>query len=171
MVPVLVGHVVCVCRHDPTCRPPPGGIPASAVSALGHRTKHSSPHDVFTYEGPGVAGTTDGRRRPAGQTLILSSWRFAWLLPLTLLPQWLMNAFEFGPDMATGLVPPPHLLCYYAVFFGFGAFYFDARDDERRRSGGGGGGCCRAVHCAFRSACGYCEILHGVPWLKRCLCG
>ena len=31
---------------------------------------------------------------------------------------------EFGPATYTGLVPAPHVLLYYAIFFGFGAVYF-----------------------------------------------
>lgn len=38
----------------------------------------------------------------------------------------------FGPDTSAGLLPWPPILIYYTVFFGFGAFYFDARDDEGR---------------------------------------
>jgi peptidoglycan/LPS O-acetylase OafA/YrhL len=64
--------------------------------------------------------------------LIVSPLRFAWLLPLTLLPQ-LMMRFSgempgFGPDTSTGWLPFPHLLFYYAIFFFFGAFYHDAKD-------------------------------------------
>ena len=38
----------------------------------------------------------------------------------------------FGPDTATGILPPPHLLAYYAVFYLFGAYYFsfDSRHDS-----------------------------------------
>jgi peptidoglycan/LPS O-acetylase OafA/YrhL len=65
---------------------------------------------------------------------VLSAGRFAWLIPLTLAPQWFMGLAgpAFGPDTATGLIPPPHLLFYYLVFFGFGALYFDADDVQGR---------------------------------------
>ncbi len=55
-----------------------------------------------------------------------------WLVPLTLLPQLFMGISmpSFGPDTATGLVPPPHLLAYYAVFFFFGALYYEADDTQ-----------------------------------------
>ncbi len=68
--------------------------------------------------------------RPA----VLSSWRFLWLVPLTLLPQFFMglNGPSFGPDDSTGIIPLPHLLLYYGIFFGFGALYFDADDDKGR---------------------------------------
>jgi peptidoglycan/LPS O-acetylase OafA/YrhL len=39
---------------------------------------------------------------------------------------------SFGPDSSTGLLPMPHLLLYYGIFFGFGALYFDADDEEGR---------------------------------------
>ena len=38
----------------------------------------------------------------------------------------------FGPDESTGILPKPHLLLYYGIFFGFGALYFDADDEEGR---------------------------------------
>jgi peptidoglycan/LPS O-acetylase OafA/YrhL len=64
------------------------------------------------------------------QTWILSPRRYLWLIPVTLIPQALMgmNGYVFGPDTATGLLPPPHLLAYYGMFFFFGVLYFDADD-------------------------------------------
>lgn len=64
--------------------------------------------------------------------LILSPLRFCWLLPLTLLPQLLMGTAGpvFGPDTSVGLIPQPHLLWYYGLFFGFGVLYFDANDTD-----------------------------------------
>jgi hypothetical protein len=38
----------------------------------------------------------------------------------------------FGPDTSTGILPMPHVLSYYGIFFGFGALYYDADDDEGR---------------------------------------
>jgi peptidoglycan/LPS O-acetylase OafA/YrhL len=38
----------------------------------------------------------------------------------------------FGPDTSSGLLPMPAVLAYYAIFFGFGALYYDARDDDGR---------------------------------------
>jgi hypothetical protein len=51
--------------------------------------------------------------------------RFLWFLPLlTFFPQAMMGAV-FGPDIWLGpLVPPPHLLFYYGIFFWFGAAVF-----------------------------------------------
>jgi peptidoglycan/LPS O-acetylase OafA/YrhL len=52
---------------------------------------------------------------------------------LTLLPQAFMGLFTpgYGPDTAAGLLPQPHVLAYYAVFFGYGALLFLAGDEGR----------------------------------------
>lgn len=57
---------------------------------------------------------------------------YLWLVPLTMVPQWFMGVAGpfFGPDTSIGLLPMPHLLLYYGIFFGFGALYYDANDDE-----------------------------------------
>jgi hypothetical protein len=66
--------------------------------------------------------------------LVISPLRFLWLIPVTLLPQLLMGLFSpsFGPDTSVGLIPQPHVLFYYSIFFGFGILYFEARDEECR---------------------------------------
>ncbi len=68
--------------------------------------------------------------------LISSPARYLWLVPMTMVPQALMGllpgASEFGPDTAIGFIPAPHILLYYAVFFGFGALYFDCDDTDNR---------------------------------------
>jgi peptidoglycan/LPS O-acetylase OafA/YrhL len=66
--------------------------------------------------------------------LTVSPLMWLWVIPLTLIPQYFMGigAPFFGPDTSEGLVPMPHLLVYYGIFFGFGALYFDAADDEGR---------------------------------------
>jgi hypothetical protein len=66
--------------------------------------------------------------------LVISPIRFLWLIPLTLLPQFFMGLTgpSFGPDTSSGILPMPHLLVYYGIFFGFGALYFDADDEEGR---------------------------------------
>jgi peptidoglycan/LPS O-acetylase OafA/YrhL len=56
-----------------------------------------------------------------------SGRRALWCIPLTLFPQWLMGQ-QFGPDTATGLLPAPHLLAYYGLFFAFGAAAFSSGD-------------------------------------------
>lgn len=66
--------------------------------------------------------------------LVLSPARMCWLLPLTLLPQLLMGTLSpsFGPDTSVGVIPQPHLLFYYGIFFGFGVLYFVSDDSEGR---------------------------------------
>jgi peptidoglycan/LPS O-acetylase OafA/YrhL len=57
-------------------------------------------------------------------------------MPLTLIPEWFMGYpyRPFGPDTSVGLLPMPHVLVYYAVFFAFGAIYHDC-DDRNTRAG------------------------------------
>jgi len=57
-----------------------------------------------------------------------------WLIPLTMLPQTFMRGL--GPDTSLSLLPNPAVLGYYAVFFGYGAFYFDAHDKSMRLARG-----------------------------------
>lgn len=61
---------------------------------------------------------------------LLSGGRYLWLIPMTALPQWFMGFGngEFGPDTSMGIIPMPHVLTYYGVFFFFGALYFDSND-------------------------------------------
>jgi len=58
-----------------------------------------------------------------------------WIVPLTLLPQLLMGQ-TCGPDTATGLVPWPPTLAYYAIFFGFGAVCYGRPEVEQQWSAG-----------------------------------
>lgn len=59
-----------------------------------------------------------------------------WLVPLTLLTQSRMHMDGaipgFGPDTSAGLIPVPHVLLYYATFFGFGALMYGAREPDGR---------------------------------------
>jgi hypothetical protein len=66
--------------------------------------------------------------------LTLSPSRILWLFPLTMIPQLFMGTVipSFGPDTSIGLIPQPHLLLYYGIFFGFGALYFDSDDNAGR---------------------------------------
>ena len=66
--------------------------------------------------------------------LVLSPARFLWLLPLTMLPQYFMGIVipVFGPDTSVGILPQPHVLLYYGLFFGFGALYFNYPDTDAR---------------------------------------
>jgi hypothetical protein len=65
--------------------------------------------------------------------LVVSPARYLWLIPLTMIPQWFMGDAGasplFGPDTSSGLLPIPHVMAYYAIFFGFGAL--DYRLDAR----------------------------------------
>ena len=58
--------------------------------------------------------------------LVTSPAALLWTVPLTLVPQVFMGLFApgFGPDTSAGLLPQPHVLAYYAVFFGYGALLF-----------------------------------------------
>ena len=49
------------------------------------------------------------------------------LVAVTMVPQLFMGSISpgFGPDTSAGMIPQPHLLLYYFIFFGFGAIYFD----------------------------------------------
>ena len=51
-----------------------------------------------------------------------------------MIPQSLMGLVvpSFGPDTSLGLLPMPHILLYYALFFFFGALYFDCDDPDGR---------------------------------------
>ena len=66
--------------------------------------------------------------------MVISPLRYAWLIPLTLIPQSMMGLVgpSFGPDTSTGLLPLPQILGYYAIFFFFGAVYFDSDDREAK---------------------------------------
>ena len=63
-----------------------------------------------------------------------SPLRYCWLVPITLLPQAVMGLQfpTFGPDTSAGILPLPHVLFYYSIFFGFGALYYDCQDDQAR---------------------------------------
>jgi peptidoglycan/LPS O-acetylase OafA/YrhL len=52
------------------------------------------------------------------------------LIPLTMLPQSFMDPGSFGPDSSIGLLPIPAVLAYYAIFFFFGAVYWDMDDSD-----------------------------------------
>ena len=82
--------------------------------------------------GAGLAGWMKWPRPP--EWLVLSPVRFLWLIPLTVIPQSLMGLAvpSFGPDASIGLLPMPHVLLYYALFFAFGALYFDCDDRDGR---------------------------------------
>ncbi len=70
------------------------------------------------------------KNRKAPSWLVVSPLRYAWLIPLTMIPQAMMGIYfpTFGPDTSAGLVPIPQVLFYYVIFFFFGAMYFDGND-------------------------------------------
>ena len=65
------------------------------------------------------------------ERLMFSRARLFWLVPLTVVPTALMK-FEFGPDTSMGIIPMPHVLAYYAIFFFFGVFYHECGDRDSR---------------------------------------
>lgn len=69
------------------------------------------------------------RRLP--RRLVTPPLALAWVVPLTLLPQLVMGVFGpfFGPDTSSSLLPQPHLLLYYGIFFGYGSLLFLSGDD------------------------------------------
>lgn len=62
--------------------------------------------------------------------LVCSPLSLLWLIPVTMLPQSAMQTGVFGPDASVGLLPIPSVLFYYAIFFFFGALYWDMDDQE-----------------------------------------
>ena len=51
-------------------------------------------------------------------------WIWWLVIPLSLAPQIMMVEPVFGPDTSEGLIPNPVVLVYYALFFVFGAFFY-----------------------------------------------
>lgn len=62
--------------------------------------------------------------------LFCSPLSLLWLVPLTMIPQSFMMPGLFGPDASIGLLPIPSVLGYYAIFFFFGAVYWDLNDRD-----------------------------------------
>jgi peptidoglycan/LPS O-acetylase OafA/YrhL len=71
----------------------------------------------------------------AARILTVSCWKVLFVIP-TAGVMVLMGLFgpSFGPDTSMGLIPQPHVLFYYGLFFGFGCLYFVA-DDRAGRTG------------------------------------
>ncbi|MDF1843764.1 MAG: acyltransferase family protein [Rubripirellula sp.] len=59
---------------------------------------------------------------------------WCWIIPLTFMAQ-LMMVQTFGPDTATGILPWPPSLLYYAIFFGFGALCYGRPELESQWGG------------------------------------
>ncbi|MEM9368787.1 MAG: acyltransferase family protein [Planctomycetota bacterium] len=82
-----------------------------------------------------LVGLASHTRRPMpAKRLTTSAVRYLWCIPATAALQGSMVELGnvFGPATSIGIVPIFSVLAYYAVFFGFGALYFDAHDDESR---------------------------------------
>ena len=62
--------------------------------------------------------------------LFCSPLSLFWVVPLTMLPQLFMMAGVYGADTSVGLLPIPSVLAYYAIFFFFGAIYWDIDDRD-----------------------------------------
>lgn len=64
--------------------------------------------------------------------LFLSPFLLLWLVPLTAVFQSFhgLSIPSFGPETSVGVFPFPHIVLLYAVYFFFGAFYFDCDDRE-----------------------------------------
>lgn len=79
-----------------------------------------------------VASLFQRRDSPAPQRVSMRSC--LWLIPVTVIPQVFMGvAFpQFGPDTSTGVIPQPHVLLYYSLFFAFGVGYFSVGDPEAK---------------------------------------
>lgn len=75
-----------------------------------------------------------------GNWLVVTPACLLWLLPLMAIPQWFMGTKgpAFGPDTSLGLLPIPHVLLYYAIFFLFGSLYYFGEDTEGRLGRGWG---------------------------------
>jgi peptidoglycan/LPS O-acetylase OafA/YrhL len=68
--------------------------------------------------------------------LIATPLSLLWLVPLTMLTQSFMHGGGslpgFGADDSAGLVPMPHVLTHYAIFFGFGALVYGCQGAAER---------------------------------------
>jgi len=69
--------------------------------------------------------------RALPEWLITSPLAWLWLLPVTFLAQMMMDD-SFGPATATGFLPWPPILIYYAIFFFFGALCFGCDSFETK---------------------------------------
>ncbi|MEY3459239.1 MAG: Glucans biosynthesis protein [Planctomycetota bacterium] len=69
----------------------------------------------------------------AARILTVSRWKLLFVVP-TAGAMVLMGLFgpSFGPDTSMGLIPQPHVLFYYGLFFLFGCLYFVADDRDGR---------------------------------------
>ena len=70
------------------------------------------------------------------ERLVVTPALYLWAVPVTMAAQYFMGIEGqfpvFGADTYTGLVPAPHLLAYYGIFFAFGAAYFGRNEGGAR---------------------------------------
>ncbi len=70
------------------------------------------------------------------ERLVVTPALYLWAVPVTMAAQYFMGVeghfAEFGADTFTGVLPAPHVLAYYAIFFGFGAVYFGRNEGGAR---------------------------------------
>ena len=75
-----------------------------------------------------VAGRLGLRLPRLPERLVVTPALYLWAVPVTMATQYFMGVeghfTAFGADTYTGLLPAPHVLLYYGVFFAFGAIYF-----------------------------------------------
>ena len=76
--------------------------------------------------------------KPLPAKVVISPWRWLWLIPLIMVPQLMMGILglhmgvpAFGPDTAGGFIPWPPKLLFYAIIFGYGALCFGHADFEK----------------------------------------
>ena len=70
------------------------------------------------------------------ERLVVTPALYLWATPVTMAAQYFMGVEGhfpgFGADTFTGALPAPHVLAYYAIFFGFGAVYFGRNEGGAR---------------------------------------
>ena len=70
------------------------------------------------------------------ERLVITPALYLWAVPVTMAAQYFMGVEGvypvFGADTFTGVLPAPHVLAYYAVFFAFGAVYFSRNEGGAR---------------------------------------
>ena len=83
-----------------------------------------------------VAGRLGLRLPRLPERLAATPALYLWAVPLTMATQYFMGVEGqfpvFGADTFTGLLPAPHVLLYYGVFFAFGAIYFSHNEGGAR---------------------------------------
>ncbi len=83
-----------------------------------------------------AAGRMGSRAPRLPALLVVTPALYLWAVPLTMAFQYFMGVegqfAVFGTDTYTGLLPAPHVLIYYGIFFTFGAVYFGHNEGGAR---------------------------------------